>query len=311
MHSNPSYLSDRLSRDGQDDRCPASGRASRLRRRSTPTTKSSTAPASRSPRFLPTTARGPSATWKPRSSPSSRGRTQVVIAPGGGAVLREATRDAMQAAGPIVWLTAGVDTIAARLAADAATDSRRPTLTAAGGREEIEAVLAQRTPDLSSVCYICGRYRRKEPGRSGRRNSSPSSDHPRRITSMPLRLAALFVVGTFLGSLVNWAVYTFAWNPRPISPWSPRTGRSCAARLVFDRVPVVGWWQLNREAAIHGRGFGVRPLLVEVGTGAAVAGLYWWEVGQFGSRPRAVARPGRGAAWAAASGICQPRAVVC
>jgi len=61
-------------------------------------------------------------------------------------VLRQSTRDAMQAAGPIVWLTAGVNTITARLAADAATDSRRPPLTAAGGREEIEAVLAQRSP---------------------------------------------------------------------------------------------------------------------------------------------------------------------
>ncbi len=73
-------------------------------------------------------------------------RTQLVVAPGGGAVLREATRDAMRAAGPIVWLTASVDTIAGRLAADAATGSRRPDLTAAGGRAEIVVLLAERTP---------------------------------------------------------------------------------------------------------------------------------------------------------------------
>jgi shikimate kinase len=73
-------------------------------------------------------------------------RTQLVIAPGGGAVLREATRDAMQAAGPVVWLTAPIDTLAARLAADTAAGDRRPNLTAAGGRAEIEAVLAVRTP---------------------------------------------------------------------------------------------------------------------------------------------------------------------
>ena len=36
---------------------------------------------------------------------------------------------------------------------------------------------------------------------------------PARIESMSLRLAALFVVGTLLGSLVNWAIYTFAWSP--------------------------------------------------------------------------------------------------
>jgi shikimate kinase len=73
-------------------------------------------------------------------------RTQLIVAPGGGAVLREATRDAMRAAGPVVWLTASVDAIVSRLAEDAVTGSRRPNLTAAGGRAEIEAVLAARTP---------------------------------------------------------------------------------------------------------------------------------------------------------------------
>jgi leader peptidase (prepilin peptidase) / N-methyltransferase len=99
--------------------------------------------------------------------------------------------------------------------------------------------------------------------------------------SMGLRLAALFVVGTFLGSLVNWAVYKFAWNARPISPWGPAPeGES--PRGWFDRVPVLGWFQLRREAAIHGSWFWVRPLLVEVGMGAAVAALYWWEVVELG-----------------------------
>jgi shikimate kinase len=72
--------------------------------------------------------------------------TRLVVASGGGAVLRESTRDAMRAAGPVAWLTASVDTIAARLAADAGTGNRRPNLTATGGRAEIEALLAERTP---------------------------------------------------------------------------------------------------------------------------------------------------------------------
>jgi len=71
---------------------------------------------------------------------------QRVVAAGGGAVLRAATRDAMRAAGPVVWLTAGVDTIAARLADDATTGNRRPNLTAAGGQAEIEAILTERAP---------------------------------------------------------------------------------------------------------------------------------------------------------------------
>jgi shikimate kinase len=73
-------------------------------------------------------------------------RTQLVVAPGGGAVLRESTREAMRAAGQVVWLTASVDTIVSRLAEDAVTGDRRPNLTAVGGQAEIEAVLAARTP---------------------------------------------------------------------------------------------------------------------------------------------------------------------
>lgn len=76
---------------------------------------------------------------------------RTVIALGGGAVLRGANRTAICAAGPVVWLRAGVDEIIRRVAADATTASRRPQLTSAGGRAEIEALLAQRTP-LYEAC---------------------------------------------------------------------------------------------------------------------------------------------------------------
>jgi shikimate kinase len=71
---------------------------------------------------------------------------QIVAALGGGAVLCDANRAVIRAAGPVVWLTASVDTILERIAADQATASRRPQLTAAGGRAEVEALLAARTP---------------------------------------------------------------------------------------------------------------------------------------------------------------------
>ena len=71
---------------------------------------------------------------------------RTVIALGGGAVLRETNRNAIRAAGPVVWLTAPVDVIVARLAADPATAGRRPNLTKTGGREEVEALLTERTP---------------------------------------------------------------------------------------------------------------------------------------------------------------------
>lgn len=98
---------------------------------------------------------------------------------------------------------------------------------------------------------------------------------------LPLRLAALFVVGAVLGSLVNWAIYTFAWTPRPISPWAPAPDRA-TPRGWFARVPVLGWFRLRREAPLHGSGFWIRPLALELGMGLAVAALYWWEVAELG-----------------------------
>jgi shikimate kinase len=74
------------------------------------------------------------------------GLRRTVIALGGGAVLRESNRNAIRAAGPVVWLTAAVDVIAARLAADPTTAGRRPNLTKTGGRAEVEALLADREP---------------------------------------------------------------------------------------------------------------------------------------------------------------------
>jgi shikimate kinase len=73
-------------------------------------------------------------------------RPKLVAALGGGAVVREVNRRVICAAGPVVWLTASVDTMLARIAADEATARRRPNLTSAGGRGEIESLLAVRTP---------------------------------------------------------------------------------------------------------------------------------------------------------------------
>ncbi|MEX0613644.1 MAG: shikimate kinase [Pirellulales bacterium] len=69
-----------------------------------------------------------------------------VVALGGGAVLSEANRTAIRLAGIVVWLTATVDTLVRRLAADEATASRRPPLTESGGLAEIETLLATREP---------------------------------------------------------------------------------------------------------------------------------------------------------------------
>jgi prepilin signal peptidase PulO-like enzyme (type II secretory pathway) len=92
-----------------------------------------------------------------------------------------------------------------------------------------------------------------------------------------VRLAIVFAIGACAGSLVNWAIYALAWRPRTISPWS-RLAPGASPRGRADRVPVLGWFALSREAAVHGRRFWIRPLLLEVAFGVALATLYWWEV---------------------------------
>jgi shikimate kinase len=74
-------------------------------------------------------------------------KSRIVVALGGGAVLREANRLAIaKTGGPVVWLTATVDTILDRIATDSTSSVRRPNLTAGGGREEVERLLAERAP---------------------------------------------------------------------------------------------------------------------------------------------------------------------
>lgn len=84
--------------------------------------------------------------WESRVVGELSRKRRTVAALGGGVVLRDENRRLISKAGPVVWLTAGVDTILERLASDPATSSRRPNLTKMGEREEIEAVLAARTP---------------------------------------------------------------------------------------------------------------------------------------------------------------------
>ncbi|MEX0613643.1 MAG: prepilin peptidase, partial [Pirellulales bacterium] len=96
-----------------------------------------------------------------------------------------------------------------------------------------------------------------------------------------VRLAIVFAIGACLGSFVNWAIYALAWRPRPISPWS-RLAPGASPRGRLDRMPVFGWFLLSRDAQLHGPRFWIRPLLVEIGLGVALAALYWWEVIRLG-----------------------------
>jgi shikimate kinase len=77
-------------------------------------------------------------------------QSQSIIATGGGIVLRDDNRLLLKETGFVVWLTAPIDAIAARIAADPSTGARRPNLTV-GGTVEIAELLKQREP-LYRVC---------------------------------------------------------------------------------------------------------------------------------------------------------------
>ena len=70
-------------------------------------------------------------------------RSQCIVATGGGIIVRDGNRRVLKDTGFVVWLTASVDVIATRVAADPSTGERRPNLTV-GGTVEIAELLKQR-----------------------------------------------------------------------------------------------------------------------------------------------------------------------
>ncbi|MBI1900176.1 MAG: shikimate kinase [Planctomycetia bacterium] len=77
---------------------------------------------------------------------SLSGRDRLVLAAGGGAVLRPENRRLLKRLGKVVWLKADAQTIQERLSADETTAARRPNLTASGGLAEIVELLERREP---------------------------------------------------------------------------------------------------------------------------------------------------------------------
>jgi shikimate kinase len=71
-------------------------------------------------------------------------RSGVVVAAGGGAVLRPENVAALKATAKVVWLRARAEVLHERIQQDAATSLMRPNLTAAGGLEEVKGLLAAR-----------------------------------------------------------------------------------------------------------------------------------------------------------------------
>ena len=98
------------------------------------------------------------------------------------------------------------------------------------------------------------------------------------ILALPLaaRMTLVFVVAAMVASLLNGAIYHFAWNKRLRSPWQPK-GDGFADRTWRDYLPIIGWWFLRRESKQHGSWHWVRPMFIELAFPAGLAWLYWWE----------------------------------
>lgn len=79
----------------------------------------------------------------------------VVLATGGGVVLRQGNRTRLRSSGhPVIWLRAAADVIRSRLAADPTTLSRRPGLTGADPLAEVADALAARESLYSEVSDV-------------------------------------------------------------------------------------------------------------------------------------------------------------
>lgn len=82
----------------------------------------------------------------------------------------------------------------------------------------------------------------------------------------------IVLIGVLLGPLINLAIYSLAYFPRPISPWQNK--RSYGSEYdgnitpikpsVFSFVPIFGWLTRWNERVEFGNWFWLRPLLIEI-----------------------------------------------
>lgn len=75
-----------------------------------------------------------------------------VVSAGGGAIESQSNRDLLREYGTVIWLTATVAELWQRISRDHATAGQRPNL-AGGGRDEVAAILARRTPLYESTSH--------------------------------------------------------------------------------------------------------------------------------------------------------------
>ena len=105
---------------------------------------------------------------------------------------------------------------------------------------------------------------------------------------MALRIGVVAVVAFALARFVNWAVYSWAYHSRELGPWAKLSKSAKNAtdakdvsnesstfrRNWLDHLPIIGWFRLRRESDQHGRGYWIRPLLIELLLPVAIAWYY-------------------------------------
>ena len=92
------------------------------------------------------------------------------------------------------------------------------------------------------------------------------------LASLPLALQILILgaIGLAIGVLINWAIYAWCFfEIRPISPWMKLPAQDqqeiqLSARKTLDYVPIIGWPGRARDKKVFGRGFWIRPMLIEI-----------------------------------------------
>ncbi|UZP68855.1 shikimate kinase AroL [Desulfovibrio mangrovi] len=81
------------------------------------------------------------------------GEDAIVIATGGGMVLRAQNRDLMRESGLVVLLTASADVLAERLSVDP-LHAQRPSLTGKSVADEVAEVLRERAPMYAAAAHM-------------------------------------------------------------------------------------------------------------------------------------------------------------
>ena len=107
------------------------------------------------------------------------------------------------------------------------------------------------------------------------------------LASLPfvLQILILGVIGLAIGVLINWAIYAWSFfEIRPISPWIKLPDQDqqevqISARKILDYVPIIGWPGRARDKQVFGRGFWIRPMLIEIVWMIGLPWFYLWLAG--------------------------------